>query len=473
MIGTGILARLDILNYYFWAATVPSRAANDRSAIQVLADLIRIQALSKVSLMSGKTLSSNSFAAAGFGIFCILVGCCLNVITLEFITKRDPGAGSFITFAQFLFIACEGFVQHFRWPLGLKPRQIPISVYVLLTAILFVLSIINNLALGYDISVPLHTVFRSSSLAGSLFVGMFFFGKKYSRAQIVSCIVVTVGICVITLADARMPLPSASSSSDSSAPASSPPTALDCCSSSNPFPPLSPLSSPFYVSVLSLFSSQWAIGVCMLLFALCLSATLGHLQDRSYKIYGKAWKESMFYSHALALPAFVTVLPSLYHRLTTWALEPPVVVNLAMGQLHLSLFTLLALNIATQWICIRGVFVTTSATSTLTCTFVITLRKFVSLIFSIIYFNNPFTELHWAGAILVFIGAACYRPGSSSPSPSPPTDQDQSKSASNSDGHVAPLALPPRSQTPVFSLFSPSTHSFEESATPKDKLKHQ
>jgi len=47
---------LDILNYYFWAATVPSRAANDRSAIQVLADLIRIQALSKVSLMSGGSI---------------------------------------------------------------------------------------------------------------------------------------------------------------------------------------------------------------------------------------------------------------------------------------------------------------------------------------------------------------------------------------------------------------------------------
>ena len=43
-----------------------------------------------------------------------------------------------------------------------------------------------------------------------------------------------------------------------------------------------------------------------------------------------------------------------------------------------------------------------------TVTLVVTLRKFVSLLFSIWYFNNPFTWAHWAGAVLVFGGTLLF-----------------------------------------------------------------
>jgi len=33
-----------------------------------------------------------------------------------------------------------------------------------------------------------------------------------------------------------------------------------------------------------------------------------------------------------------------------------------------------------------------------------TLRKFLSLLISISYFNNPFSVLHWLGTSLVFVG---------------------------------------------------------------------
>lgn len=49
-------------------------------------------------------------------------------------------------------------------------------------------------------------------------------------------------------------------------------------------------------------------------------------------------------------------------------------------------------------------FILTTECSALTVTLVVTLRKFVSLILSIVYFNNPFTLLHWFGATLVFVG---------------------------------------------------------------------
>jgi UDP-xylose/UDP-N-acetylglucosamine transporter B4 len=59
----------------------------------------------------------------------------------------------------------------------------------------------------------------------------------------------------------------------------------------------------------------------------------------------------------------------------------------------------------------------------------ITLRKFVSLVVSVIYFNNPFTFLHWAGAAFVLFGTAAYTFASSStPAPAKPAaDENRAK----------------------------------------------
>lgn len=58
--------------------------------------------------------------------------------------------------------------------------------------------------------------------------------------------------------------------------------------------------------------------------------------------------------------------------------------------------------------CISSVYYLTTECSSLTVTLVITLRKFVSLLFSIVYFSNPFTLLHWLGTILVFVGTLIF-----------------------------------------------------------------
>lgn len=47
-------------------------------------------------------------------------------------------------------------------------------------------------------------------------------------------------------------------------------------------------------------------------------------------------------------------------------------------------------------------------TSSLTGNLTLTVRKFVSLIVSVVYFKNDFTPLHWAGASLVLIGTVLY-----------------------------------------------------------------
>lgn len=72
------------------------------------------------------------------------------------------------------------------------------------------------------------------------------------------------------------------------------------------------------------------------------------------------------------------------------------------------LWAYLAGNLVTQYICIRSVYVLTSECASLTVTLVVTLRKFMSLMFSIFYFQNPFTQYHWFGTVLVFGGTLIF-----------------------------------------------------------------
>lgn len=62
----------------------------------------------------------------------------------------------------------------------------------------------------------------------------------------------------------------------------------------------------------------------------------------------------------------------------------------------------------TQYVCIRSVYILTSECTSLTVTLVVTLRKFMSLMFSIFYFQNPFTVYHWIGTVLVFGGTLIF-----------------------------------------------------------------
>lgn len=104
------------------------------------------------------------------------------------------------------------------------------SSYGKQAVVFFALSVTNNVALDYKISMPLHMIFRSSSLVSTLFIGQFIYRQKYARfifqsilasiiASIISwlltclccsygfgkwfgCMLVSVGIFISTIADA-------------------------------------------------------------------------------------------------------------------------------------------------------------------------------------------------------------------------------------------------------------------------------
>ena len=142
----------------------------------------------------------------------IMTGCMINNLVLEVIvnTKKnewaDPGAGGLMTLLQFILVAAlsspnaiqwrglwnggdaigsdrstnskEGQTWGLRFPLAMRPTIVPLRHYLSMTALFFSMSYMNNWAFAFNISQPLHMVFRSSSLMVTYVIGAGFLGKR-------------------------------------------------------------------------------------------------------------------------------------------------------------------------------------------------------------------------------------------------------------------------------------------------------
>ncbi|XP_069763910.1 UDP-xylose and UDP-N-acetylglucosamine transporter [Narcine bancroftii] len=305
----------------------------------------------------------------GFAIGLVFLGCCSNVVFLELLVRDFPGCGNVVTFGQFLFIALEGFI--FQAHFLTKARVIPLRNYLIMVSMFFVVSVVNNYALNFNIPMPLHMIFRSGSLIANMVLGMIMLKKRYTIAKYISIALVSMGIFVCTFMSAKQVSSHTSMSDDGS----------------------------FYAFL------QWLMGIAMLTFALFMSARMGIFQETLYKQYGKHSKEALFYNHFLPLPAFLLFASDIYNHGILFSqskLIQPLGVSIPIMWFYLMM------NVLTQYVCIRGVFILTTECTSLTVTLVVTLRKFISLIFSIVYFKNPFTLWHWFGTSVVFVGTLTY-----------------------------------------------------------------
>ena len=114
----------------------------------------------------------------------------------------------------------------------------------------------------------------------------------------------------------------------------------------------------------------------------------------------------LFFQHCLPLPFFIFIGKNVYeHAISAFNSEP----LFSIGSITMpSMIFYLVCNTATQFICISAVYKLTSECASLTVTLVVTLRKFLSLLFSIWYFENPFTLVHWIGTAMVFAGTLLF-----------------------------------------------------------------
>merc|ERR1719482_1435000 len=74
------------------------------------------------------------------------------------------------------------------------------------------------------------------------------------------------------------------------------------------------------------------------------------------------------------------------------------------------------LNNVTQLICIKGVFRLSAHYSPLTVNITLSVRKFLSVLFSIVWFGNAWTMLHSVATVAIFGGVFAY---SQCPAPKP------------------------------------------------------
>ncbi|KAB0801443.1 hypothetical protein PPYR_05797 [Photinus pyralis] len=315
-----------------------------------------------------------------FAILMVYVGCGLNNVFLEYLIKEDPGCGHLITFLQFLFIACHGFI--FTSKFGRVKRKIRLYDYFVLVFMFFVTNIVNNWAFNFNIPVPLHMIFRAGSLIANMIMGIWILKKKYALSKYLSVAMITLGIIICTLLSSSKQIPK---------------TCSDC---------------PDNVDVEDSHADKdhffwWFIGVLLLTGALLLSARMGIYQEYLTGRYGKNPEEALYYTHLLSLPAFLVYYNSIVEHANIATQSEPF--NVPLINIAIPLFWIyLVGNVLTQYLCISSVYVLTTECSSLTLTLVITLRKFFSLMFSILYFKNPFTWAHWFGTILVFGGTLIF-----------------------------------------------------------------
>lgn len=312
---------------------------------------------------------------AALAISFVFIGCCSNVVFLELVVKEDPGAGNLVTFLQFLFIALVGFCTVGKF--GTAKRNIPFKQYLLLVGFFWTSSVANNYAFDFNISMPLHMIFRAGSLMANMAMGVWILKKKYAPLKYLAVFMISAGIAICTI----------QSSGDVKAPRDTHEDAEE-------------EAKLKFIDWL-----WWCLGIAILTFALFVSARMGIFQESLYAKYGKHPWEALYYTHLLPLVIWLPTSPNIINHLKL-ATETPVieVFDIVMPRQVLWLI----LYVVTQGLCISAVYVLTTECASLTVTLTVTLRKFVSLLFSIVYFKNPFTLGHWIGTLLVFIGTLIF-----------------------------------------------------------------
>lgn len=310
-------------------------------------------------------------------IFASTFACWLNMAFQERLLRSLPDSSNMISFIQHLFIVS---VSLFRFGGFIKPK-IPIRSYLPLVALNLSMILTNSWSYSFGVSVPLNMIFKSSSLVANMFLGRLILSHRYSYKKYCSVALITGGLLTCTFEDYRLKFTNENDS-------------------------LTVMDKNLYGQM---------PGIFLLVASLFLSAGTGIYQEYIRKEYGKHPDESLFYVHLLSLPFFsiITYTSLKYHAelfyeiayLWFWPNDT------TLEQIDTSLIIHLIMVILTQYGCIRYVYKLTTECRSLTVTLVVTNRKFLSILFSILYFGNPFTLYHWLGTCTVFIGTLLFSLG--------------------------------------------------------------
>jgi drug/metabolite transporter (DMT)-like permease len=86
-------------------------------------------------------------------------------------------------------------------PFFLKKTAVPLRLWAISAAMFFSVNMLNNWAFAFNISVPVHIILRSFGSVTTMAAG-WLRGKTYSLLQVVSVVVLTLGVVISAWADA-------------------------------------------------------------------------------------------------------------------------------------------------------------------------------------------------------------------------------------------------------------------------------
>jgi len=324
------------------------------------------------------------------GLYLVFGGCCFNVVTLESILKVQKRCGRLITLIQFIFIASEGLIHNIRFhnpfkektfPISLKPRKAPLYKWFLMVLLFFISSVLNNLVFEYHISIPIHIIFRSSSIIMNMLMSWLILKRRYSLQQILAICTVTVGLIITTLSSAKD-------------------------------------QGKVETETQKTNFKEWLMGIAILIISSFAGSLMGIYQEYMFKKYPGTWKECLFYNHLLSVPIFMLFLPQIKEQWYLFQTSPknrigyylpiPFLPSYISNIKIQGVWLLVIANIITQYICVSGVQKLSSICSSVTLNLILNIRKFISLLISVIFFNNPFSTMSWFGSVIVFVGVVWY-----------------------------------------------------------------
>ncbi|CAE7940274.1 slc35b4, partial [Symbiodinium necroappetens] len=275
---------------------------------------------------------------------------------------------------------------------GLKPLAAPLASHAKFSALWVSMSVLANYAFAYKISVAIFTLIRSCNIIATVLLGYTVFGERFSAEQLLCVLAVTVGIFLASLGEIK--------TLNTSGPTSAECSSLGTCTEITTRAPDGDVEL-----------ATWAIGIAMLAFVQLLQGFLGHVQSSYYKIYkdlapkNELCDEFLFTSHVAALlPLLCLKDDILAAARAAMASEP---VPYLPFHLPRQILWLLVNNVS-QTICLKGVFRTSATVTPLALTIILSVRKFLSVVVSIVLFSNPWTPQHSAATVLIFGGAFAY-----------------------------------------------------------------
>lgn len=365
-------------------------------------------------------------AAIAAGIAAVLLGGCASFALFEMATLAEPSCRNMLTSFQFLSTAVSSYTwRHFT------SNRVPLWVHAFLAALHSGGALLANAALHYGVPTPLFLIIRNGNLAANIAAAWLVFGRRPTRVQTTAVAIVTVGIMVTTW----FSRPSNGNDKGSQTSQQEQHETGD--------------------------EMSFALGVALLLLALCVNALLSLAQEHTFRKYvarcvrifrvcvhsahsvalpcmflrpvivaprllcgcrygRKAANEVLFFSSVFGLPALLPSVPGLGSRVARWLNPTSVLTSFTTRAgkdmvlpFPTPLLCILAANLATSYLCKFGVLALMARTSSTTSTLSITVYRVISLLVSLLVFNAPPWphRLVWVGILLVFGGSLLYMRG--------------------------------------------------------------